>query len=64
MTTNQRTTRTAYRDQLALRARRDCGYRLPPLDAPPADPDVALTIEIALCRANLGHKAGPRQGVC
>ncbi|MFB7836096.1 hypothetical protein [Streptomyces sp. NPDC056056] len=56
-----RATRSAYRDRLIERARA-AGYRLPPLEAPPADPAVAEHIEIAMCRASLGRKAGPRQG--
>ncbi|MFE4309211.1 hypothetical protein ACFRR6_24540 [Streptomyces sp. NPDC056891] len=64
MTIDHRATRVAYRDRQIHRARRDAGYRLPPLDAPPADQDVALTVEIALCRAKLALKAGSRQGAC
>ncbi|WP_327309833.1 hypothetical protein OG730_41860 (plasmid) [Streptomyces sp. NBC_01298] len=63
MAVDQKATRTAHHARLVERARA-AGYRLPPLDAPPVDPRVAERIEIAMCRAHLGRKAGPRRGAC
>lgn len=45
----------ACRDRLAARAQA-VGYHLHPLDAPPADSNVAFTIEIALCKAALANR--------
>ncbi|MFD6465336.1 hypothetical protein [Streptomyces goshikiensis] len=63
MATGIRSTCSAYHDRLIERARA-AGYRLLPLEAQAADPAVAERIEIAMCRAHLSRKAGPRQGAC
>lgn len=55
MTSQQSTELPARRDRLASRARA-VGYRLQPLDAPPADSSVALTVEIALCKAAIANR--------
>lgn len=56
--TGQHAELPARRDRLASRARA-VGYRLQPLDVPPADTGVALTVEIALCKAALANRRRP-----
>ncbi|MFF1713533.1 hypothetical protein [Streptomyces sp. NPDC058268] len=53
--TGQQSELPARRDRLASRAYA-VGYRLQPLDVPPADSSVALTVEIALCKAALANR--------
>lgn len=62
MSTADHNSLIASRDHLRSQAR-ERGFRLAPLDVPPADPAAALIVEIALCRAALGRKAGPQPRV-
>ncbi|MEU9415968.1 hypothetical protein [Streptomyces sp. NPDC048272] len=62
MAVGRKATRTAH-GRLVERAA-EAGFRLPPLDAPPADPAIAKRIETAILRARLARQAAHDERGC